>query len=231
MINQPYFMQYKEYPVWKFISNFPFDAPNAIETFPDRLARSGEWSTEHCHTVIEEYKKFLFLCATKEYQMVPPRSVDLAWSLHMEYYPTSWKSLQKFIPAKHIARSKIFNRSEPDDEELFFNHYLATKDCYIEIFGERPPVTVWGMYDEEFEKKTSIIVGKDKPFTMDMRFAALLLVFTGSVITYFLNNPIPGILGIIGLIVFVLTSESLNLKFSKELEGKGFRGYISFNDH
>ncbi len=83
-------MQFKEYPAWKMIDAFLFDAPNSTEIFSHRLARYGNWTPEHTKLVIEEYKKFLFLCATKQFLIVPPKSVDLAWSLHMEYYPMSF---------------------------------------------------------------------------------------------------------------------------------------------
>lgn len=220
-------MQYKEYPVWKMLSSFPFDAPNSIETFPDRLTRLGGWDPEQTQLIINEYKRFLFLCATKEYMIVPSKAIDMAWSIHMEYYPLSFRQLCQFIPVQNIRREKFY-KSESDDDQWIFTHYMQTKVIYVETFFEKAPVSVWGMYEDEFEEHFNVIVnlGKDKTVSVDARIVCVFPFALGAALSWMLSHWIPVTIGALVMIIALVTHPVLNDNFRQTLDGKGFRAYL-----
>ncbi|WP_127132198.1 hypothetical protein [Pseudoflavitalea rhizosphaerae] len=221
-------MQFKEYPAWQMIDNFPFNEPNSVETYYNRLARYGNWTEEQMQEIVEEYKKFLFLCATKPFLIVPPKIVDLAWSLHMEYYPMSFRDLYRIMPGHWIKRSRG-EKGENDDPDWLFDHYLQSRKIYQETFGDRPPAWIWGMYENEFEEdySTRIHLGKRIFFAIDARLHCLIIFITGFLLTIAFNHFVPVIAGILSALLFFVTNPALNKPINQVVDGKGYRGYLN----
>jgi len=69
--------------LWDKISHFKIDDENIHFTFSKRLARENKWSLEYSKKVIEEYKKFIFLCCVTKTGVTPSDQVDQAWRLHL----------------------------------------------------------------------------------------------------------------------------------------------------
>jgi hypothetical protein len=86
-------MNVKEQQLWKKLKAFSPDEPGAVFSFSQRLARENNWSDEYAHRVVEEYKRFLFLCCTTSEQLTPSPAVDQAWHLHMVYTHSYWNDL------------------------------------------------------------------------------------------------------------------------------------------
>ena len=55
-------MNSEELQLWERISQFPIDKTDVKLSFLQRLARENGFSESFAKKIVEEYKKFLFLC-------------------------------------------------------------------------------------------------------------------------------------------------------------------------
>ena len=72
-------------PAWEKLRTYQFDDPSAILTFTRRLMRENDWEEAYARRVIEEYRRFMFLCLYAGYSVTPSDQVDQAWHLHLLY--------------------------------------------------------------------------------------------------------------------------------------------------
>jgi hypothetical protein len=134
--------------LWQRISLFQFDKPNVKLTFAKRLARENSLSEQFSCQIIEEYKKFLFLCCVSSHQVTPSHFVDLAWHLHLTYTKSYWIDLCK----NTLYREIHHNPTEGGKSEnvKFVNYYTKTIQLYQTYFGVKPLSTIWQDNDERF---------------------------------------------------------------------------------
>ena len=69
-------MTKNEQNLWNKINDFQFDKPNIRLTFSQRLARENGFSESFAKQIVEEYKKYLFLCCVSEQPVTPSNYVD-----------------------------------------------------------------------------------------------------------------------------------------------------------
>ncbi len=70
-------------PLWPRLAAFVFDAPGAALPFTARLARDQGWTREHAARVVDEYRRFVYLCVRAGHPCTPSVDVDEAWHLHL----------------------------------------------------------------------------------------------------------------------------------------------------
>ena len=68
-----------EQQLWGKINNFHLDRPYVSLTFSKRLAQENGFSEQFAKEIVEEYKKFIFMCCISEQPVTPSNYVDLAW--------------------------------------------------------------------------------------------------------------------------------------------------------
>src|SRR6476620_1639982 len=85
----------EEQLLWHKLEMFSLDESSASFCFSDRLAKENGWSKAYALQVIEEYKKFLFLCCATTTGVTPSDPVDQAWHLHLTYTCSYWIDLCK----------------------------------------------------------------------------------------------------------------------------------------
>lgn len=125
--------------IWEKLKKFPIDDPTAHKPLSMRLAREQEWSHEHALRVVEEYRKFLFLCAVCPHMVTPSLQVDEAWHLHLLYT----RSYLEELCLKTLGMLIHHMPSKGDDEEKgFADTYVRTLQQYTKYFGE-PPEDIW----------------------------------------------------------------------------------------
>jgi hypothetical protein len=78
-------MTKEEITLWQKIEAFRLDDPDAGFQFSARLAGENGWSLNYAHRVIEEYKKFIFMCCISPTGVTPSDPVDQAWHLHLTF--------------------------------------------------------------------------------------------------------------------------------------------------
>lgn len=177
-----------ESELWGRISLFEFDRPDIKLTFAKRLARENNISESFAKTIIDEYKKFIFLCCVSKNQVTPSHYVDLAWHLHLTYTKSYWVDLCQ----KTLQREIHHNPTEGGNAEdkKFEDYYGKTLKQYESYFVTIPPVDIWPTSDERF-KVRAITIDKNKnwiiPKPNSLRIqSSLYLFFTGIFISILL---------------------------------------------
>lgn len=154
--------------LWNKLENFQFD-----EGFVQRLAREKNIPLSFAEKVVEEYRKFMFLCATMDTMATPSYWVDECWHLHLIYTRSYWEGICKIIgkPIHHNPG----NQKEIDRGD-FFRAFQTTIKAYEAQWGVKPSGSVWT--DKEPKKR----VWKWKAGVMNWRTASMffiLLLLTG----------------------------------------------------
>lgn len=137
--------------LWKRIQQFELDIPNVAFPFSKRLSRENGWTHGYALKVIEEYKKFIFLCCISPTPITPSDEVDQAWHLHLTYTQSYWIDFCQNILHKQIHH----NPTEGGNQEAhkFDNYYSKSLQFYQEIFDIAPPQDIWRPHQERFGKQ------------------------------------------------------------------------------
>jgi hypothetical protein len=142
------FMTAAEHDLWQKIKDFSLDDPSVSFCFSDRLARENGWSKAYALRVVEEYKKFLFLCCVTSDGVTPSDPVDQAWHLHLTYTRSYWINLCRDTLAKDIHHNPTKGGS--GEAKKFIGFYTTTHDLYQQKFGTPPPPDIWQDHHTRF---------------------------------------------------------------------------------
>lgn len=214
-------MTINELELWQKINAFQFDKANMKLTFAKRLSRENNFSDAFTQEIIEEYKKFIFLCSVSKQQITPSHYVDLAWHLHLTYTKSYWIDLCKNTIGKEIHHNPT--EGGKTEELKFKNYYDQTIILYMAKFDESPPISVWQNNSERFKNRTINIDRKKnwiipKPIFTNLKpnikLFGILTVFslffygcTQSGITTF---SILFSVGIFGIIIYAISNGTSN---------------------
>ncbi|MBO9200755.1 MULTISPECIES: hypothetical protein [Niastella] len=127
--------------LWSSIQQFPLDDPQAAITFSHKLAARQNWSPDFTERVIEEYRKFLFLCCISPNGASPSPIVDEAWHLHLTYTRSYWTDLCKNTLNKDIHHHP--SRGGDEEDHKHRDWYAETLLLYESVFGTPPPDDIW----------------------------------------------------------------------------------------
>ena len=127
--------------LWEKISNFKIDDENSNFKFSERLARENNWSIDYSKKVIDEYKKFIFLCCVTKTGVTPSDQVDQAWHLHLTYTKSYWNDLCKNTLEKEIHHNPT--KGGNSEAIKFDDFYSKTKEDYQTLFKSEPPIEIW----------------------------------------------------------------------------------------
>lgn len=123
------------------IEAFNLDEKDAILTFSDRLARENGWDMKYTYLVIDEYKKFIFLCCVSDNPVTPSDPVDQAWHLHLTYTKSYWLDFCRETLGKDIHHNPT--KGGETEKEKFDYCYTLLQQLYTEKFGQLPPEDIW----------------------------------------------------------------------------------------
>ncbi|MBY4893097.1 hypothetical protein KUL25_10005 [Rhodobacteraceae bacterium N5(2021)] len=121
--------------LWELISIHPMPADASGRSFPDQLMDEHLIKRETALTAIKEYRKFIYLCATREARNVPSKAVDLVWHQHMQHSQDYWDGLCAKI-------GKPLHHAPGGEGMAHLADYKATVAAYRERFGT-PPRGIW----------------------------------------------------------------------------------------
>ena len=127
--------------LWQRIKNFQLDEPGVAFKFSDRLARENGWDIRYTKRVIEEYKRFIFLCCVSAGGVTPSDPVDQAWHLHLTFTRSYWIDLCKDTLQKDIHHNPT--KGGKHEAEKFDSYYSSSHQLYEAFFGTTPPVDIW----------------------------------------------------------------------------------------
>jgi len=133
---------------WLKIAAFTIDDANATLQFSQRLARENGWKHSYALRVIEEYKKFIFLCCNTKTGVTPSDQVDQAWHLHLTYTKSYWKDLCVDTISKEIHHNPT--KGGQSESAKFDDYYTETLQLYKEKFKTEPPIEIWPGNEKRF---------------------------------------------------------------------------------
>lgn len=141
-------MTAEERVLWEKIASFKFDDDDSSFKFSHRLARENGWTIAYSNSVLEEYKKFLFLCCVSQGGVTPSDQVDQAWHLHLTYTKSYWIDLCRNTLGKEIHHNPT--KGGKQEGKKFDNYYTATLLLYKEKFEHNAPKAIWPDNEKRF---------------------------------------------------------------------------------
>lgn len=132
------------------ITAFNLDDAAANFSFTNRLARENGWNTAYAEAVIQEYKRFIFLCCVVKSGITPSDQVDQVWHLHLTYTQSYWVDFCSNTLNKEIHHNPT--KGGTIEGEKFIDYYARTKQLYREYFKADPPKTIWPASEVRFTK-------------------------------------------------------------------------------
>jgi len=132
--------------LWSAIQQFPLDDPNAEIPFSGKLSAKQKWSPTFTERVIEEYRKFIFLCCISPKGASPSQAVDEAWHLHLTYTKSYWIDLCKNTLSKDIHHYP--SQGGDDEDHRHIQWYKDTLALYQSVFESPPPDDIWPLPKE-----------------------------------------------------------------------------------
>lgn len=220
--------------LWDRISQFEFDNTQIQFNFTDRLARENNWTRSYSKEVIEEYKKFMYLCCTVPNGATPSDQVDQVWHLHLTYTKSYWIDFCQNTLHQEVHHNPTEGGTSEKDK---FNHvYSLTKEAYQNVFHQEPPITIWPDNQERFgeihfervNKHRNWIIKKPRLHWKKDTIGLLLFfsILIGIQATSTEGNPTSG--WIVAIIIMSLIISSLRKKGNNS-DGSGCSSGCFFN--
>ncbi len=120
---------------------FEIDERPKTLSFTGRLARENGWSLTYARRVIDEYKRFIFLCMEAGHPCTPSDQVDQAWHLHLTYTKSYWDRLNGEVLPRPLHHNPTEGGAREDAK--FDDWYARTRESYERHFGVSPPADIW----------------------------------------------------------------------------------------
>lgn len=140
----------KEMELFEKIQAFELDDNSASFKFSERLARENGWSKTYTHRVIDEYKKFIFLCCISDSGVTPSDPVDQAWHLHLTFTKSYWIDFCQNTLGQQIHHNPT--KGGDNEREKFKSFYDKSENLYKEKFGIFPPDDIWHHSQKRFSE-------------------------------------------------------------------------------
>lgn len=134
-------MNAAELSLWTKINDFQLDVPGDEFTFSARVARENGWSKKYTQRVIQEYKKFIYLCCFSEQGVTPSDPVDQVWHLHLTCTKSYWIDFCQNTLGKEIHHNPT--KGGVKEARKFSNYYEHLKEIYRYHFENDPPLDIW----------------------------------------------------------------------------------------
>jgi len=134
--------------LWNKLKVFQLDDQNSDFTFSERLARDNKWSHEFSLRVIQEYKKFIYLCCAGYGEITPSDAVDQAWHLHLTYTKSYWIDMCRNTLGRQIHHNPT--KGGESERKRYSNDYDALGNAYLKEFGTEAPKDIWPSNKDRF---------------------------------------------------------------------------------
>jgi hypothetical protein len=161
--------------LWKRLQAFDLDEAGVALCFSDRLARENGWSGSYARRVVEEYKRFLYLCVEAGHPVTPSDEVDQAWHLHLCYTRSYWEKLCNGVLGRKIHHGPTQGGSSEDGK--FRDWHQKTLESYRRSFAQEPPGDIWPSVEERFRPATFRRVDVGRAWLISKRAAAVVVGF------------------------------------------------------
>jgi len=130
------------------VESFRFDIGRPSVTFAGRLARENGWSGEYARGAIEEYLRFVYLCAVSAEPLTPSDAVDQVWHLHLTYTRSYWDDLCGRVLGRPLHHGPT--RGGASEQSKYAEWYARTLAFYERVYGRRPRRDIWPDVEARF---------------------------------------------------------------------------------
>ncbi|AKI99522.1 hypothetical protein ATI61_109278 [Archangium gephyra] len=171
--------------LWTKLAGFNLDSGDELLTFERRLARENGWTPGYSRRVLEEYKRFVFLCCEAGHPCTPSDQVDQAWHLHLTYTRSYWEELCQKVLQRPLHHHPTQGGAK--EGAKFNDWYARTLESYERLFGQKAPADIWPPAAERFgvdpfaqrvNLKRHWVISKEKVTSVALLVPALLSVLT-----------------------------------------------------
>lgn len=208
--------------LWTRLADFLFDGPGTKLTFARRLARENAWPLAFSARVIEEYRRFLFLCCDAGHPVTPSDAVDQAWHLHLTATRSYWEDLCRDTLGRPVHHDPT--RGGEAEDHKFRDLYSRTLEAYAARFGP-PPSDIWPSVEARFapqrfervDRSRHIVLPRTTLRTVGGAVGALALL-TGCVSTLSIGLSSSSLWFLGGFLLVALTVERRARKRSRPKE-------------
>jgi hypothetical protein len=109
--------------------------------FIAKLCKENSWSIAFSKRAFFEYKRFIYLAAVGHHRVVPSKTIDKVWHLHLTFTKSYWIELCDAVLEKkiHHTPSSLSIKSKTRD----FEGYNDTITLYKKMFKSEPPTDIW----------------------------------------------------------------------------------------
>lgn len=211
----------KNKSLWDKLQSFQFDDLEAGFSFSHRLARENNWTSSFTQKVIEEYRRFLYLCCEAGHPVTPSEEVDQAWHLHLCYTRSYWHDLCRDTLKKEIHHGPT--KGGKAEHHKFTNWYERTLTSYQREFSTSPPSEIWPPAEQRFAKISTQKIDSEKHFIIKKRtiYGAAAIFALSSILTS-CGDGGDGLFLFFGIIVVIVIA--ISVLSSGGGGGKGGRG-------
>lgn len=131
----------KRAELWQRITAFELDDPDARYPFSARLAQENSWTRAYALRVIDEYKRFVYLCMIAPSPPCPSEQVDEAWHLHLTYTRSYWQEFCEQALERPLHHEPTRGGSSEHAKHVAL--YEQTLAEYRRVFQSEPPADIW----------------------------------------------------------------------------------------
>lgn len=121
--------------LWELIANHEMPEDGSGRAFIEQLTTEHSISHQTAATAIDEYRKFIYLCATRAERNVPSKAVDLVWHLHMQHSRDYWD-----VFCRKLGRPVHHSPGGAGPQQL--DDYKGTVGAYRDLWAT-PPKGIW----------------------------------------------------------------------------------------
>jgi hypothetical protein len=169
--------------LWEKISRFEI-AQGSQMPFEERLAIENRWPIVYARRVIDEYKRFIYLCCVYG-KCTPSDPVDQAWHLHLTYTNSYWVDFCRRTLERRVEHNPT--KGGAGEAAKHRDWYERTLQNYQLEFQNLPPEDIWPDTNQRFKPMSSfvrvdlddVIIIRKKTIKQSGAAAAVALVLMG----------------------------------------------------
>jgi len=167
--------------LWHRLEGYSFHERPLTRSLVDRLYEETGHPIDVCYTLVEEYRRYMYLVGSTGETLSPSPIVDLVWGLHVEDSRAYFEDFCPRVIGRTIYRPEGEQRLDfplQDDPD-----YIRTLDYYAQEFG-RPQVQFWPDPDFASERISSMLfwlIGL-AAFVLAVVFSSMIFAVFGVVV-------------------------------------------------
>jgi hypothetical protein len=139
--------------LWHRLEGYSFHERPLTKSLVDRLVAETGHPVDVCYTLVEEYRRFMYLAGSSSESLSPSPIVDMVWRMHAEDENAYYNDFCPRILGRTIYPPEFQGAPVPLQEDP---DYVRTLEYYAEEFG-RPQVQFWPDPDFALERLAQFV--------------------------------------------------------------------------